>query len=125
MRNIILRLGISAVAFYVTVVLLRGTYIIPQTTNLLSFIWLALIFAVVNAVLRPILVVMSCPLLILTLGLGMLLINTLLFALAGWIGTQFGAGFVVNGFLGAFLGSLLFSVISFVLGVVFQVDRKK
>ena len=125
MRNIVVRLAIYAVALYAVVALLRGTYIIPQSTNWLSFIWLALIFAAVNAVLRPILVVMSCPILILTLGLGMLLINTLLFAVAGWIGAQFGVGFEVNGFLGAFFGSLIFSVISFVLGVIFQVDRKK
>lgn len=124
MRNIIIRLAIYAVALFATIALLRGAYIVPQSTDWLGFIWLAIIFAAVNAVLRPILVVLSCPLLILTLGLGMLLINTLLFALAGWIGAQFGVGFEVNGFLGAFLGSLVFSVISFVLGVLLRVDRK-
>jgi putative membrane protein len=69
--------------------------------------------------------VMSCPLIILTLGLGTLLINTLMFMLAGWIGTQFGVGFEVNGFWGAFLGALITGVVSFVLSQLFRYELKK
>jgi putative membrane protein len=55
------------------------------------------------------------------LGFGTLLVNTLLFVLAGWIGTQFQVGFTVDGFIPAFLGALIVSVVSFVLNLIFGV----
>lgn len=125
MKKLLIRLGINAIALYAAVALLDGTHIFPNTTNWLSFIWLALIFGVVNAVLRPVLMVLSCPLIVLSLGLGTLLVNTLLFVLAGWIGSQFGVGFEVSGFWGAFLGALIVSVISFVLSQMFRDDLKR
>ncbi len=125
MKKLLIRLGINAIALYAAVALLDGTYIFPNSTNWLSFVWLALIFGVVNAVLRPMLMVLSCPLIVLSLGLGTLLINTLLFVLAGWIGSQFGVGFEVNGFWGAFLGALIVSVVSFVLSQMFKDDLKR
>lgn len=116
----IIRLLINAVGFYAAVYLLGGTYIFPESTNWTSFLWLALIFGLVNAIIRPLLMVVSCPIIILTLGLGTLLINTAMFWLAGVIGTQFGVGFTVNGFVGAFLGALVVSVVSFVLSLFFN-----
>jgi putative membrane protein len=55
--------------------------------------------------------ILGCPFIILTLGLGVLLINTLMFYLTGLIGTRFGFGFVVDGFWPAFLGALIVSLI--------------
>lgn len=119
----IIRLLINAVGFYAAVYLLGGTYIFPESTNWTSFLWMALIFGLVNAIIRPLLMVISCPLIILTLGLGTLLINTAMFWLAGLIGTQFGVGFTVNGFVGAFLGALVVSVVSFVLSLFFNKNK--
>lgn len=118
----IVRLLTNAVGLYLAVYLLRDTYITPNTDSWVSYLWLALIFGMVNAIIRPLLMVVSCPLLVLTLGLGTLLINTLMFWLAGWIGTHFGVGFTVNGFLGAFLGALIVSIVSFILSLFFK-DR--
>lgn len=81
----------------------------------MALIWLALIFGVVNALLKPLLMVVSCPLIILSLGLGTLLVNTVLFLIAGWVGTQFNVGFTVDSFWYAFLGALIVSVVSFIL----------
>jgi putative membrane protein len=120
MTKLLIRLGINAVALYAAVFFLNGHGITPQSTNWLTFIWLALIFGLINAILRPLLVAVSCPLIILTLGLGSLLINTLLFYLAGLIGTYFSVGFTVDGFIPAFLGSLIVSVVGFVLSLVFH-----
>lgn len=125
MRKFIIRLIINAIALYAAVALLDGTYIYPSTDNWVSFIWLALIFGVVNAIIRPLLMVMSCPLIILTLGLGTLLINTAMFALSGWIGTQFGVGFQVSGFWGAFFGAIIVSVVSFILSILFREDLNR
>ena len=119
----IIRLLINAVGLYAAVYLLGGTYIFPESTNWISFLWLALIFGLVNAIIRPVLIAVSCPILILTLGLGTLLINTAMFWLAGVIGTQFGVGFTVNGFVGAFLGALVVSVVSFVLSLFFNKNK--
>jgi putative membrane protein len=124
MGRFLVRLVINAVALYAAVALLAGRGITPQTDNWLSFIWLALIFGVINAILRPILVVVGCPILILTLGLGSLLINTLLFYLAGLIGQSFGVGFSVDGFLPAFLGALIVSIVSFALSSILRDDRR-
>jgi putative membrane protein len=120
MKRFFIRLLVNAVGLYLAVYLLGGSYIFPNSTNWVSFLWLALIFGLVNAILRPLLMVVSCPIIVLTLGLGTLLINTVMFWLAGLIGTQFGVGFTVNGFLGAFLGALVVSVVSFVLSLFFH-----
>lgn len=125
MKKLLIRLAINAVALYAAVALMQNRGITPQSENWLSFVWLALIFGLVNAVIRPILVVMSCPLLVLTLGFGTLIINTVMFVLAGWIGTQFQVGFLVENFLAAFLGALIVSIVSFVLEAFFKDDLKK
>jgi putative membrane protein len=124
MSKLIIRLGINAVALYAAIYLLAGKGITPQFQNWWEIIWLALIFGLINALIRPILTVISCPLIILTLGLGALLINTLMFYLAGLIGTQFGVGFTVSGFLPAFYGGLIVSVVSFVLNILFHEELK-
>lgn len=118
MERFIIRIAINAVALYAAIALVPG--INPQSTNWLSFVWLALIFGIINALLRPLLALLTCPLIILTLGLFTLLINTLMFWLAGRIGTAFGVGFTVDGFLPAFLGGLVTSVVSIVLSMIFR-----
>ncbi len=129
MKKILIRLAINAVALYAAVAIMAGRGITPQSENWLSFVWLALIFGLVNAVIRPLLVVMSCPLIVLTLGLGTLIINTVMFVLSGWIGTQFHIGFTVDNFWAAFWGALIVSVVSFFLTAIFKDDlenrRKK
>jgi putative membrane protein len=79
---------------------------------------------VINALLRPLLIALGCPVIILTLGLGILLINTLLFYLTGVIGKSLGAGFVVSGFLPAFLGGLVVSLVGMVLNVALRSEMR-
>jgi len=121
--KLLIRLLINAVALYAAVALLNGHGITPMSENWISFIWLALIFGLVNAVLKPILNVVGCPFVILTLGLGSLLINTLLFVLAGLIGQYFGVGFSVDGFWPALLGSIVVSVVSFLLNSLIKDEK--
>lgn len=105
-------------ALYAAIALVPG--IVAQSKNWLSFIWLALIFGMINALLRPLLMLLTCPLIILTLGLGTLLINTLLFYLAGVIGQSFNVGFTVDGFWPAFLGALVVSIVSMALSLLLR-----
>lgn len=125
MVRFFLRWLINAVALYAAVALLNGHGIAPQSTNWLSFIWLALIFGLLNAFLRPLLNVLTCLFNILTLGLFTLVINTFLFWLTGVIGTNFHVGFTVEGFWPAFLGGLIVSAVSIALSMVFKDEMKK
>ena len=120
----ILRLTINMVALYVAIVLLPQ-YIIYQG-NYIDIIWLALIFGLVNAILRPPTKALSCLLIIMTLGLFTLVINALLFALTGWIGAQFDVGFELADpwFWSAFLGSLVTTAVSVVLSFFLRGELK-
>ena len=120
----ILRLAINMVALYVAIVLLRNN--ILYNGNWIDIIWLALIFGLVNAILRPPFKALSCLLIILTMGLFTLVINTLLFALTGWIGTKFGVGFTLAQpwFWSAFLGSLVTTAVSTVLSLILRDELK-
>lgn len=124
MKKFIIRILINAVALFAAVAIMRNNGIQMEDTNWLSFLWLALIFGLINALIKPVLTFMTCPLIILTLGLGTLLINTLLFWLAGWIGTAFGVGFTVDGFIPAFLGALIVSVVSIFLSALLRDEIK-
>ncbi len=124
MKKFLFQLAINAVALYAAIVLLDGRGINPQSDNWLSFIWLALIFGLVNSLIRPFLVVLGCPFIVLTLGLGILLINTLMFYLAGIIGSIFGVGFTVDGLIPAMLGALIVSVVSMLLEKILGDTRR-
>ncbi len=121
--KLILRLIVNAVAIYVAVAILNGHGITMEANSWVSFIWLALIFAVVNTFIKPILTVLGCPFLILTLGLGTLLINALMFYLTFQIGQWLHIGFSEITLLGAILGAIIVSVVSFILNSILQ-DRK-
>ncbi len=123
MYRFLIRWAINAVALYVAVALVPG--IQPQSASWLSYIWLALIFGVINALLNPLLKLLTCPLILLTLGLFTLVINTFLFYLAGYIGKAFGVGFTVDGFWSALLGSIVVTIVSIVLSLVFKGESKQ
>ena len=115
MRHILLRWLINAVGLYVAVRLVPG---IQATESWQTFAIVAAIFGLVNALIRPLLQFLTCPLLILTLGLFTLVINALMLLLTGWLATRFGVGFHVSGFVPAFWGALVVSVVSLVLTMV-------
>ena len=123
MQKLLLRWLINGVALYVAAELVRG---IEVRGGWLALAVMALIFGLVNALIRPILKLLTCPLIILTLGLFTLVINSLMLQLASWLGRQFGLGFYVAGFWPAFWGALVISVVSFVLTLLIgDEDEKK
>ncbi len=121
LTRFVLRLIINAVALWVAFQLVPG---IQEPAGWLPIVVLALIFGLVNALVRPLLELITCPFLVLTLGLGILLINTLLFWLTGLIGNVWNMGFTVGTFWDAFLGALIVSVVSFVLSLVLRDELK-
>jgi len=74
----------------------------------------ALVLGLINALLKPVLVLLTLPVTLLTLGLFILVINALLFQFAAWLLK----GFEVTGFWAAFFGSILYSVISWILSAL-------
>ena len=123
MSRFFLRWFINTIALYAAVAFVPGIH--PQSANWLAFVWLALIFGLVNALLRPLIKFLTCPLIILTLGIFTLLINTFLFWLAGVVGTSFNVGFTVDGFWPAFLGGLVVTVVSLILTTIFKDEIRR
>ena len=123
MNRFIIRLAINAVALYAAIELVPG--IEPQNTHWGAIVGLALIFGLINALISPLLKFLTCPLIILTLGLFTLLINTLVFYLAGEVGGLFGIGFNVLNFGAAFLGGLITSIVSIFLTLLFKDETKR
>lgn len=126
MGKFFLRVIVNAISLYAAVALLSG-HIVMQNNQWYAYLALGLIFGLVNALIKPLLVVASCPFLILTLGLGTLIINTLLFLLVGSIGQSFSMGFIIpdQKFWYAFLGAIIVSIVSFILSRVLGDDKKK
>lgn len=119
MTRFILRWAINAIALYLAVIILPG---IDLRSDLVSILWLALIFGLVNALFRPLIQLLTCPLIILTLGLFTLVINTFLFWLTSVIGQSFGFGLTINDpvWWNAFLGGLVVSVVSVVMTLILK-----
>ena len=120
-QRLLLRWLINAVALYVAAELVPG---IQTDGGWQVLLLMALIFGLVNALVRPILKFLTCPLIMLTLGLFTLVLNALMLQLAAWLGRQFELGFYVRDFWSAFLGALVISVVSFVLTMLIRDDDK-
>lgn len=118
----LLRLLISAAALWVAVLLVPGIdYDGPWALLLL----VALLFGVVNATIRPLLLLLTCPLVVLTLGLFVFVLNALMLWLTAALATAFGIDFRVAGFVPAFLGGLVIGVVSAILNLFVKDDREE
>jgi putative membrane protein len=108
---------INGLALAAAAYLVSGITVVGEPTWLTVAV-MAIIFGLANALIRPLLKLLTCPLIILTLGLFTLVINGLMLWLSSWIATLFGVGFEVDGFWAAFLGALVISVVSFFLNLI-------
>jgi putative membrane protein len=115
MGRLLIRLIINAVALWVAWKLVPGITV-EGGWGVLAIV--ALIFGVVNALIRPLLKVLTCPLIILTLGLFTLVINAAMLLLVSWLAGVLSVGFHVDGFMSAFWGGLVISIVSFLLSLV-------
>lgn len=121
MTKFLIRWAINAIALYVAVQIVPGIQFSGIWTGIL---WLALIFGLLNALVRPLLRFLTCPLIILTLGLFSILINTALLLLTSAIAQSFSIGFTVDGFWQAVLGSLVISFVSVVMSLILRDELK-
>ena len=111
--SIAVRLGINAAALWLAAAWVRGF----EIEGWPSLVAAAVIFAVVNAVIKPVAKLMGLPISCLTMGLFALLINAAMLALTAWIAGQFDFNVEIDGFLAALFAALLISVVSTLLSV--------
>jgi putative membrane protein len=112
--SFLLRLIVNAAALWV------ATHVVPGVSyrgSLGAFLVVALIFGIINATLRPLTKLLTCPLILLTLGLFALIVNGLMLWLTSSVAEALGIGFRVAGFWPAFWGALVVSIVSTLLSL--------
>jgi len=120
--RMLIRLLINAAALWAAVRLVPGVSFTGDGRLLLV---VALIFGVLNAVLKPLLIVLTLPFLLITLGLFTFVLNAFLLWTTSAMSEALGLGFHVEGFLAAFLGALVVSAVSLVLSMFVSSSDKK
>jgi putative membrane protein len=113
--RLLLRILINAAALWVATEIVPG---VRHTGPWTSLILVALVFGVLNAIVRPILKLLTCPLILLTLGLFTFVINAIMLWLTSAVSESLGLGFDVGGFGPAFLGALVVTVVNLILSVI-------
>lgn len=123
--GMLIRVIINAIALWITALVVPGIEVGGSNAGhtALTVLVVAVIFGVVNAILKPIIKVVGCVFYILTLGLIALVVNALLFLLTDWIGQQFDLPFAIDGFWPAFWGAIVMAVVSWVLSFVVPEPR--
>ena len=117
--KLIITVLVTAVALAVSTFVVDGIDVTDSTWSAKAgtLIFVAVVFGIVNAIVKPIVKLVGCGIYVLTLGLFGLIVNALLFMLVGWFAGQFGLGFKVDGFWAGFWGAIVVSVVSFILHV--------
>ncbi len=114
MNRLLIRLVINAAALWVAARVVGG---IHAERSVETLVVVALLFGLVNAFIRPVLAVLTCPLRIATLGLFTLVLNALMLWLTSVVASWLGVEFRVDGFFPAFWGALVISVVSVMLSL--------
>jgi putative membrane protein len=120
MRPLLLHWLFNAIALWVAAYLLPG---LDFSGDFLRLILVAAVFGVVNSLLRPLLTVLTCPLIVVTLGLFTLVINAILLLVTGWLSARWNLGFTVAGFWPAFWGGLVVGLVSLALSFAFPTRK--
>ncbi|HUX77296.1 MAG TPA: phage holin family protein [Anaerolineae bacterium] len=121
--KLLVRWVIAALALFVAAWLVPG--ITVDGNGWVVYAVMAVILGLVNAIVRPLLKFLTCPLILLTLGVFVLVINALTLLLASSIAVNwFNVGFYVDGFWPAFLGGLIVSIVTVILSALVREDGK-
>ncbi|MEA2724001.1 MAG: putative rane protein [Gemmatimonadales bacterium] len=115
MRALLLHWVLNAAALWAAAAIVPGLEFNGGVGRLLL---VAAVFGVVNTTLRPLLTILTCPLIIITLGLFTLVINALMLLVTGWLSESWNLGFTVMGFWAAFWGGLVVGLVSMALSLL-------
>ena len=114
--HFVIRLLVNALAFYLIATYLPGFHVASFTAALVA----AFIFGLINAILRPIVLLLTLPLTVVTLGLFVIIVNALMF----WLTAVIAPGFKVDGFGPALLGAIIMMLVSYIVSHVFFARRR-
>ncbi|MDQ2873086.1 MAG: phage holin family protein [Candidatus Eremiobacteraeota bacterium] len=115
--NLIIRLIINAIAFYLIAMYVPGIHANSFTAALIA----AIIFGIVNAIIRPLLLLITLPLTVITLGLFIIVVNALMF----WLTAAIAPGFHVYGFVPALEGAIIMMIVSFIVSHLFKSEVRR
>lgn len=113
-RTIVIKLVINAAALWVADLLVSGIRI----GDWQALVVMAALLALINTFAKPFLTALTCPIIILTLGLFLLVLNTATLGLAAWLAGQLGLDVTITGFWPAFGGAIIISIVSWLLSMV-------
>ncbi|WP_348789537.1 phage holin family protein [Leifsonia sp. NPDC080035] len=120
----LLRVIINAVALWLTTLIVSGVSVHPYaddtTATVLTYLLIAVIFGVVNAIVGTVIRVVAFPLYVLTLGLISFIVNGLLLLIVAWISDAMGFGLHIDGFWWGVLGALVLGIIAWLIGLVLR-----
>ena len=106
---------LNAAALWVAAWVLPG---LEFNGTLVQLLLVAAVFGLVNSLIRPILTILTCPLIVVTLGLFTLVINAVMLMVTGWLSERWDLGFTVAGFWPAFWGGLVVGLVSLMLSLL-------
>ena len=118
----LIRLSVTAASLWVAVRFVPG---IEYQGDWMALFGVALVFGLVNAVIRPILFLLTCPIVLLTLGLFVFVLNGLMLLITATIAAQLGIAFSVSGILPAMIGALVVGVVSAALNIFVGEEKEK
>lgn len=120
MRSFLIRVLVSAFGLWAATGLVGGIEVggDSDTERVLTLLGVAVVFGLVNAVVKPVVSLFSLPFIVLTLGLFLLVVNALMLWLTAWVTETLGLSFEVDGFWSAFWGALVVSLVSWGVGLL-------
>lgn len=123
MTSFAIRVLVNGVALWVAAFFVRGIHLAEGAgstgSHLWTIFWVALIFGLLNAVIKPIVTILSLPAIVLTLGLFTLIVNAFMLELTSWFAGQFNLAFHVDAFFwDAVLGALIITIVSMILNAI-------
>ena len=121
MTKILIRWLIVTLAVFLAAQIVPGITV-ENASGWITYAIVALVLGLVNAFVRPLLKILTCPLIILTLGLFTLVINGVTLMLASELASWLGVSFEVDGFGAAFLGALIISIVTTILSALVRED---
>jgi putative membrane protein len=123
MKSFVIKVLVNGIALWVAAHLVPGITLADGNTStssqIVTILWVALIFGLLNALIKPIMRLLSLPIIILTLGLFALIVNAAMLELTSWVAGQFNLAFHVDNFFwDAVIGSIIITIVSMILNAV-------
>ena len=124
MQNVLLKIGVNALALWTAALVVSGIRLgegagEPWSTRLLTILLVAMVFGLVNAVVKPIATVLSFPAIVLTLGLFTFIVNAFMLQITEWVSGAVGLDFTIDDFFwDAVMAALVITLVSMVLNFV-------